>query len=286
MASFDVLEPRSLEEAFSLLDPEDPAVRAIGGGTALMLMIKAQMYAPRRLVSLRRLNGAFSGMELSADGSAVRIGAMTTFTALEYSPLIADKFPVIRRAMVTLANVRVRNVATVGGNLAHGDPHLDLPPIWLALGAIVKVVGPRGERLMPVDDIFAGYYQTTLANDELVAEIEVPVRDGWRSRYVKITTRAAHDWPALGLTLSLLLHGRAIKDVRLVLSAAVDRPLRLAAAESVLRGAAVEPSVLRQAGEAAAVEADMETDSRGSAEYKRHLLQVHLKRAIEAISVE
>jgi len=286
MASFDVLEPRSLEETFSLLDPEDSSVRPIGGGTALMLMMKAQVYKPTRLVSLRRLNGMFSGIDLKPGGSAFRIGAMTTFAELEHSPDIARHLPVIPRTMKTLANVRVRNVATVGGNLAHADPHLDLPPVWFALGAKVKVVGRGGERVMPVEDIFSGYYETTLANDDLIAEIEVPVREGWRSHYVKITTRAAHDWPALGLTLSVLFNKRIVKDIRLVLSAAVDAPIRLSSAEKELRGGELSDAVLSRAGDAAASEAVMDSDTRGSADYKQHLLRVHLKRAMQALATE
>jgi aerobic carbon-monoxide dehydrogenase medium subunit len=286
MASFDVLEPRSLEETFSLLDPEDPAVRPIGGGTALMLMMKAQIYKPRRLVSLRRLNGMFSGIDLKPDGSAFRIGAMTTFSELEHSPEIACRLPVIARTMKTLANVRVRNVATVGGNLAHADPHLDLPPVWFALEAKIKVVGRGGDQVMPVENIFAGYYETTLANDDLIAAIEVPVREGWRSQYVKITTRAAHDWPALGLTLSVLFDRATVKDIRLVLSAAIDCPVRLSAAEEELRGGAISGPRLSRAAEAAAAEAEMESDTRGSADYKKHLLRVHLKRALQALAAE
>ncbi len=282
MPAFELVEPRSLEETFGLLDHEDPAVRPIGGGTALMLMMKAQIYKPQRLVSLRRLGGRFSGCRLDARAS-FRIGAMTTFAELEHSPEIAAHLPVIPRAMKMLANVRVRNVATIGGNLAHADPHLDLPPIWVALGARATIAGPKGERVVPVEDIFVGYYETTIANDELVAEIEVPVRPGWRSTYVKVTTRAAHDWPALGLTISADVSGRAIKDVRLVLSAAVDRPIRLAAAEAVLRGREVDADLLRRAGEAATEEVEIESDSRGSADYKQHLLRVHLGRAVEAI---
>jgi carbon-monoxide dehydrogenase medium subunit len=286
MTTFDVLEPRSLEEALSLLDHEDSAVRPLGGGTALMLMIKAHIYKPRRLVSLRGLKGAFSGCALAPGGSAFRIGAMSTFSELEHSAEIRRHLPVISEAMTTLANVRVRNVATVGGNIAHGDPHLDLPPIWVMLGAKVRIVGPKGERVQPVEEIFAGYYETTLANDELIADIEVPVRPGWRSRYVKVTTRAAHDWPALGLSIAAELDGRSVRDVRLVLSAAVDRPTRLATAEAVLRGATISEAALERAGEAAVVDTHIESDTRGSAEYKQHLLRVHLRRALEAMAVE
>jgi carbon-monoxide dehydrogenase medium subunit len=286
MAELEYVEPHSLEDVYALLDPEDPAVRPIGGGTALMLMMKAQIYRPRRLVSLRRVGGRFSGFSLRADGSAFRIGAMTTFAELEHSPEIKKYFPVVTEAMKTLANVRVRNVATVGGNLAHADPHLDLPPIWVALGAKARIVKAGAERTVPVQDIFAGYYETTIANDELIAELEVPVQLGWRSRYVKITTRAAHDWPALGLSLSLDIAGRKVKDLRLVLSAAVDRPVRLVKAEALLRGGEIDDALLRRAGDASAEEAEIESDSRGSADYKKHLLQVHLRRTLEAMVAE
>lgn len=286
MSSFELIEPRSLDEAFSYLDQDDPAIRPFGGGTALMLMIKAQMYKPQRLVSLGRLGGRFSGLAFDSKTNVFRIGAMTRFTALEHSPEIRARFPVIPQAMKTLANVRVRNVATVGGNLAHADPHLDLPPIWLALDAKVVVVNRGGERVIPVADLFAGYYETTLGNDDLIAELEVPVRPGWRSKYVKVTTRAAHDWPALGLAISLETDQRLIKDVRIVLSAAVDYPQRLRGAEEILRGTVIDETTLRRAGEAAADAVDIESDSRGSSNYKRHLLRAHLRRAIQDMAVE
>jgi len=284
MIAFDLVEPRSLEEAFSLLDHDDPAIRPIGGGTALMLMMKAQLFQPVRLVSLRRLGAPISGFGFESGAGSFRVGAMTTFSELEHSAEAKQHLPAIVQAMTALANVRVRNVATVGGNLAHADPHLDLPPLWMALGAEVLIVGPRGQRRIPVDDIFAGYYETTLATGELIAELRVPVRPGWRSTYVKVTTRAVHDWPALGLALSIDLDGARIRDLRLVLSAALDRPTRLFAAEEVLRGAAIDDEALRRAGDAAAKEADIGSDDRGSADYKSHLLRVHLARAIRSLA--
>lgn len=286
MISFDLAEPRSLEEAFSLLDHDDPAIRPISGGTALMLMMKAQLFRPVRLVSLRWLGAPFSGFGLDAGGTFFRVGAMTTFAALEHSAEVKQHLPAIVQAMTALANVRVRNVATVGGNLAHADPHLDLPPLWMALGAELLILGPRGQRRIPVDELFAGYYETTLGTGELIAELQVPLRPGWRSTYVKVTTRAIHDWPAVGIALSLDLDGMRIRDLRIVLSAAVDRPTRLVATEQALRGATIDDDLLRRAGEAATAEADIGTDDRGSADYKYHLLRVHLARAIRALVAE
>jgi carbon-monoxide dehydrogenase medium subunit len=277
MAGFEFAEPRSLAEALDLLDQGDPAVRPIGGGTALMLMMKSQLFKPVKLVSLRHLDHPFKGASLGDDGRFFRIGASTTFAEIEHSAAIAEHFPVVVKAMKTLANVRVRNVATVGGNLAHADPHLDLPPIWTALAADVVIVGPAGERVIPVEDIFVGYYETVIADGELITEIRVPVRPSWRSTYAKVTTRAAHDWPALGIAVSARLDGDNVSDLRLVLSAAVDKPTRL-------RGATLDEPSLRRAGEAALAEVEMESDSRGSTEYKQQLLRVHLGRALSAIA--
>ena len=286
MSSFEIVEPCTVEEAFGFLAGDDPAIRPIAGGTALMLMMKAQVFRPVRLVSLRALNNGFTGIAPRQDGATISIGAMTTFSELERSAEIRRLFPVVAQAMKRLANVRVRNVATVGGNLAHADPHLDLPPIWIALGAQVVILSPGGQRLVPVEEIFAGYYETTLRHDDLIAELRVPVRPTWRSTYVKVTTRSAHDWPALGLAVSIALKGRQASDLRIVLSAATDRPTRLTAAEAVLRGGEIDRASLRRAGDAAAGQAVIESDDRGSADYKKHLLRVYLARAIESLAGE
>jgi len=286
MSSFEIVEPRSLEEAFGFLAGDDPAIRPFAGGTALMLMIKAQVFRPLRLVSLRALDGRFTGIAPGGRGTTVRIGAMTTFTALEHSANIRRRFPVIAETMRTLANVRVRNVATVGGNLAHADPHLDLPPVWIALAAEAVILGPGRERVVPVEEIFAGYYETNLRHDDLIAELRVPIRPAWRTTYIKVTPRSAHDWPALGLAVSAALRDRQIDDVRIVLGAATDRPTRLVAAEAALRGGHIDEPTLRRAGDAAAAEALIESDDRGSADYKKHLLRVYLARAMRKLAGE
>ncbi|WP_104018539.1 FAD binding domain-containing protein [Roseovarius nitratireducens] len=281
MADFTIEYPGTLAEALSFLDPDDPSVRPVGGGTALMLMMKSQMFHPTRLVCLSRLSEPMTGCR--EDGDHIRIGAMTTLSQVEHSALIAAEFPVIHNAMKNLANVRVRNVATIGGNLAHGDPHLDLPPIWAALGAEAIIHGPSGQRSVKVEDLFQGYYETDVADGELITEIRVPRLPGWRATYRKVTTRALHDWPAIGLTLAARFDGDRIADIRLVLSAAVDIPQRLRGAEEVLRGHRPDAMLLARAGDSAAAEAPMEHDSRGSVDYKVHLLKVHILRGMNEI---
>ncbi len=270
MTPFELVEPASLPEALRLLDQE--GARPLSGGTALMLMMKAGVFRPARLVSLRRLGLA----KIDGGGAAgLRIGAMATLSALEKSPAVKSAFPVITRTLRTLSNVRVRNVATVGGALAHADPHMDLPPLLSALGATVTIAGPKGERNIPVEALYAGYLENTLQRDELILRVDVPALGARRAAYLKCTTRSADDWPALGM--AVVLDG---EEARVVLSGATDRPTRLVNAEKLLKGRTGDEKALRQAGEAAAEEVQVEGDMHGSAAYKKQLIRVYLARTI------
>jgi len=275
---FELAEPRTLAEALALIDPDDPSVRPIAGGTALMLMMKAAVFRPTRLVSLRRIEKKFSAIAEANGG--LGIGAMVTLSALERSAAVLAKAPVLGNTLRILSNVRVRNVATVGGNLAHGDPHMDLPPVLIALGASVATASPKGERVLPVEDLFAGYYETVLERNELITELRIPAQGKRRAAYLKVTAGSADDWPALGVAASVEAEGKAIKSIRLVASAATEKATRLKTAEKVLAGATVEGAALARAGDAAADEVEILADVRGSAAYKRELLRVHVGRAV------
>jgi carbon-monoxide dehydrogenase medium subunit len=244
-----LLQPSRLGEALSLLD--DEGARPFAGGTAMVLMMKAGVLRPRRLVSLEKL-----GMNRIKAGSALRIGAMTTLSALERSPEVRKGWPVIVQALKTLSNVRVRNVATVGGALAHADPHMDLPPLLAALGATVFLEGKKGKRAIPVEDLYAGYLENTLQRGELITELEIPAMGKRRAAYLKCTTRSADDWPAAGVAVVLG------DETRIFVSAATDRPTRIA-------------------DEAAIAGLKIEGDLHGSAAYKKHLAKVYLRRAID-----
>ena len=209
MSPFELLEPRSLREAIGLLDPDDATVRPISGGTAVMLMMKAGVLRPRRLVSLRAIDGGLAGVGVEADGG-LRIGAMTPLADLERAGPVRSGWPVIARTLRTLSNVRVRNVATIGGHLAHADPHQDLPPVLSALGARVTIAGPKGERTVPVETLSTGYYETVLARDELITAVDVPPLGKKRAAYLKCTTRSADDWPALGVAVAIETEGDAM----------------------------------------------------------------------------
>ncbi len=182
--------------------------------------------------------------------------------------------------MRRLSNIRVRNVATVGGNLAHGDPHMDLPPVLIALGAQVSVAGPKGERTIAVEDLLAGYFETVLAKNELIAALRIPAQGKSRAAYLKVTTGSAEDWPALGVAVALDTDGSTIKSARVVVSAATEKAVRLKAAEAALAGAVIDGKALGRASDAAVDEAECISDVRGSAAYKRELLRVYVARAV------
>ena len=250
MRPFELIEPRSLREAIAAL--QDEGARPMSGGTAVMLMMKAGVLRPSRIVSLRRL-----GMEgIEVENEILRIGAMTTLRTMEKSDTVRKGWPVITRALRMLSNVRVRNVATLGGHLAHGDPHTDLPPLLSALGATVTVAGPAGERTSSVEALYRGYLETTLGRGELITQVQVPALGKKRAAYLKCTTRSADDWPALGV--AVVLDG---DKPTIVVSAATDRPTRILSLDEIEN-------------------LKIEGDLHGSAVYKKQLLRVFLKRAM------
>ncbi|MFY9835931.1 MAG: xanthine dehydrogenase family protein subunit M [Xanthobacteraceae bacterium] len=279
MIPFEMFEPTSLSEAVSLLDPQEPTVRPVAGGTALMLMMKAGVFHPTRLVSLHRIEPEFARIT-AGDAGELHIGAMVTLSELEHDHNIATRLPVLNRALRTLSNPRVRNVARVGGALAHGDPHMDLPPVLTALDAHVTIAGPNAKRELPLADLYAGYYETVLDKNELITEVSVPPLNGRKAAYVKVTSRSADDWPALGVAVSFDLKADAIDNPVVVISAATEKVTRMRQAERVLQGVRPDGPALERAGDAAAEEAQILADAHGSAAYKRELLRVYLGRAV------
>jgi carbon-monoxide dehydrogenase medium subunit len=280
MIPFDLAEPKTLAEAVKLLDPDDPTVRPSGGCTALMLMMKAGVFHPTKIVSLRKVEPKYSS--IAVEGNGLRIGALTTLGALERSDEVKKHLPLVSRTLLTLANIRVRNVATVGGALAHGDPHMDLPPVLMSLGAVVTITGPKGDRTASLEEMLTGYYETSLEKDELITSVHVPSQGGSRGAYMKVTTGSADDWPAVGIAAVLDAEGDAVKSASIVVSAATTKATRIAGAEALLNGKTIDDKILGDAAEATLEECEILSDVRGSVSYKRELVRVYLKRAVRS----
>ncbi|MEC7760655.1 MAG: FAD binding domain-containing protein [Pseudomonadota bacterium] len=283
MRGVEILRPGSFAEALDLLAGGDPETRPMSGGTALILMMKTGVFQPERLVSLDGVEPDYGAITVTQDGG-LHIGALATLSALGRHPEVARLTPIIHRAMPHLSNVRVRNVACVGGALAHGDPHMDLPPILAALGADVEIASAKGARSVPVEQFIRGYYETVLEPGELISGVSIPPQTGWVSGYRKCTTRAVDDWPALGIAVALSMRAGAVARARVVVSAATEKLTRVGEAEAVLLDGPLRPERIAEAAEAAAGAVETMDDALGSAGYKTQLLRVHLRRLLTDIA--
>ena len=272
---------------FELRCEEDETVRPLAGGTALALLARYGFLQPTRLVSLRNLRQKL-GQISSPQPGALRIGAMVTLTELARSPLVRAAADALAAAAGLVANVRVRNVACLGGHLAHADPHMDLPPVLLALAARVEISGPDGVRWSSIDDLVSGYYQTTLAQQELITAVEVPVAAGRRAVYCRYTSAAADDWPSVTVAVAIEARDGRVAEPRITVGAVTTSPLRLRAAEALLDGVVLDDASRLEAAcrEAADVAGDTIRpggDVHGSAAYKREMLRVHAMRALASL---
>lgn len=279
MIPFEFLLPYSLEEALSLLDPEDPGIRPVGGGTAVMLMMKAGVLRPTRLVSLHKIGARHAGVQVNAAGELV-IGGLARLLDIERHPQVRAQWPLLAQTLRGVANPRVRAAATMGGNLGHADPHLDMPPVLAALNARVVITSAKGSRTVQAEDLCTGYYETVIGRDELVTEVIVPAQAG-PGAYLKMTTRAVHDWPALGIAVVLKVAGERVERASIFTGAATDRPTRLPQAQAVLQERGYGEAALAAAAQAAVGEVALSADAHGSAAYKSQLLKVALPRAVQ-----
>ena len=278
MRRFELLEPRSFDAAVALL-AERPEAKAIAGGTALLILIKHGIYLPEALVNLRKIPGM---ADITFDAaSGLRIGALATINDVERSPLVREHYPLLAEACHVVANIRIRNLATVGGNLAHADYQSDPPGALVALDARLELQGPDGVREVALSEFLLGAYETTLVPAELVRAVLLPAHEpGWHGAYLKFTTRSSEDRPAAGVSALLRFDGGRCTDARVVAGAATPVPARLTSVEDALRGAAVDAAAAAGAGRLAESSIEPIDDLRGSARYKQRVVGALVERAI------
>lgn len=283
MREFEWLEPETLEDVKTALAAGDAGTRVVGGGTALSLIMKQGIYSPERLISLKKIKSKLNYILQDEQGN-LRIGAMTTLREMEVSPLMEKLAPVIVKALHHVANPRIRYVASIGGNLSHGDAHLDLPPILLAMGAKVKVESTKGERWIGLEDFFQGYYETSIEANELLTEVLIPKQeDGLQGVYLKYTTLSNDDWPTVGVAALMKSERNKIVSIRLVVSAVMDVPTRLYEVEQMIMGKEFSETLIEQAGEKAFAMVEPLEDLRGSVWYKKEMVNVHVRRALRQL---
>ena len=280
MRRFELAEPQTLEEACALLS-DDGDAKAVAGGTALLTLIKHGIFIPKTLVNLKKIR-AVSGIDFDAQ-RGLRIGALTSIYDVESSAVVRQHYPVLADACHVVANIRIRNMATLGGNLAHGDYQSDPPTALVALDASVELIQRRGTRQVKLADFLLGAYDTELKPGELVSAIVVPPPISWRGTYLKFTTGSSEERPCAGVAVLAHMKDGVCRDLRLVVGAVSPRPVRLYSAEEIARGKELTAVLLQELGAEASRAVDPIDDLRGPIDYKRHLVGVLVQRAIGAV---
>ena len=276
----ELILPRSVPEAVELLARYGDEAKVVAGATALTIMLRQRLIAPRALVAI----GGLPRLDaIERDDGSLRLGALATHRMGELSPLVRRELPVLASTFGRVANVRVRNAATVGGVLAEADYASDPPAVFLALDAEVEVVGPTGARTIPASEFFLGFYETALAADELVTGVRVPIpAAGTRAVYEKFVTRSSEDRPCVGVIAAVRLagDGRTCEDLRVAVGAASETPQRYPEVEGLARGQVLDEDVAVAVAERYAESIDPLSDLRGSAWYRREMVRVWVRRAI------
>ena len=250
----------------------------IAGGTALLVMMKLGVFIPSTLVNLLKLNGLRS---VTFGDAGLRIGALASIHAVETNPAVREHYAILASACHVVANIRIRNLATMGGNVAHADYQSDPPAALLALDAGVELTGPSGTRELPLDDFLVGSYETTIQADEILTAIRVPpLPAGTIGRYLKFTTRSSEDRPSAGVAVLTRITDGKVDDLRVVVGAVSSRPIRVREAEASVRGEPPSAAMIASVARTAAEAVDPIEDLRGTADYKRRLTEVLTRRLL------
>ena len=281
MTNIKLLQPTSLKEAVSLLSEQSDDIKIVSGGTALVIMLRNRLIAPATLLSLVRLQELRSIRH--EPGIGLRIGALVTIREAEISPIVREKHSVLAQTFGKVGNVRVRNAATVGGNLSEADYASDPPCVLIALRATVKARSAKGEREIPLRDFFRGFYETALAPDEILTELIVPdAAPGSRATYLKYISRSSEDRPCVGMAMVLEeAPDGTCKELRLVAGAVSETPQEIASAEVMASGEALSTALIEEIADAYSTGINPLSDLRGSAWYRQQIIRVMARRAMQ-----
>jgi len=279
MKDFEYFSPKTVEEALSLLSQYKGEAKIIAGGQSMLVVMRQGLLAPEYVVDIKGIT-ALDYMTYD-ESEGLRIGALTTHRAIEKSPLTQKYFRVLSEMERNLATIQTRNWGTIGGNLCHGDPAGDPAPVLIALDAKLKLKSLSGERIVAMEGFSKDMLEVDLEPDEMLVEIQVPTpRPHTGVAHEKLMVMQG-DAGIVGAAVSITLKPRegVCEDVRIVISNAASVPMRVREAEKRLIGKVVNDHLLAEAGEIASAEADPPSDPHASAEYRREMVKVFVKRA-------
>ena len=278
MKHFEYLEPRTVAEACELLKQYGGAARVFAGGSSLTILLKQGFLQPDALINIKKIDEL---RRIEESDGALLIGALVTHRDIETSDLLAARLPVLCELERDVANIRVRNMATVGGNIASGEPLTDLPCVFLALDASVRVANTSGGRTLPLEEVFVDYYETRLQEDEVLTHVVLPgLPPRSAIEYVRFSSSSVVDKPCIGVAVRLSVDpdGGACRDVRIGLGCVAPTPMRARKAEAALEGRRLDRENLREAARSAAEECSPLSDLRGSERYKREMVAALVRR--------
>lgn len=278
MKHFEYLEPTTVAEACALLKQYDGEARVFAGGSSLTILLKQGFLEPKALINIKKID-ELRRIEESPEG--LLIGALVTHHDIETSSLLAGKLPVLCELEHDVANIRVRNMATVGGNIASGEPLTDLPCVFIALDASVRIAGAAGVRTVPLEEVFVDYYETQLKDDEVLTHVLIPPLPAHSAiEYLRFSSSSVVDKPCIGVAvrMSVAPDSGVCSAVRIGLGCVASTPLRARQAEALLEGRALNEERTEDAARAAAEECSPLSDLRGSERYKREMVRALVKR--------
>jgi carbon-monoxide dehydrogenase medium subunit len=279
MRRFEYHEPATLEEAATLLRRCEGRASVLAGGTDLLVQMKECIRAPTHVVNVKKILGLD---DLKFDRAGLCIGALTTIREVETSAIVQRDYASLCQSTVHFASIQVRNRATVIGNVCRASPSADTLPPLIADGAVLHILGPDGMRTVALEDFCTGPGKTVLSADELVTHVVVPPPPPHTGKaYIKHGRRVEMELATVGVAVTLTLDGRCCRDIRIVLAAVAPTPLRAVRAEAVLRDRPVDAALIQEAAQTASAESRPIGDVRGSADYRRAMVGVLTRRAIE-----
>jgi carbon-monoxide dehydrogenase medium subunit len=282
MRRFNIVEPRSIEDACKIL-AEDEEAKLISGGTALLILIKHGILLPKTLVNLKKAQDA---TEITYDpASGLRIGGLASIYNVESAPAVRQHYPLLAKACHVVANIRIRNMATIGGNLAHADSQSDPPAALVALDASVELTKRGGVRVVKLTDFLLGSYETGLERDEILTAVRVPAPPAnAKATYLKFTTRSSEDRPCAGVAAWVRRPNGSAGEARVVIGAVSPTPVVLS--QPIAAGQSLTVEMMAEISRKAAAAVDPIDDLRGPADYKRHIVNVLVRRALsECVAV-
>ena len=276
--SFQYESPRTLGDAISLLEKYGDEAKILSGGHSLIPMMKLRFASPEYLIDINGIPGL---SYIREENGVVNIGALTREAEIEHADYLKQHFPIFADVTKLIADPQVRNMGTIGGNLAHGDAANDHPAVMLALRATIVAMGPGGERTIPIDEFFFGFYQTALQPNEILTAIQFPVPPkGTGSAYHKLE-RKVGDYATAGVAIQLTLDGNGTcTAVGIGLTNVNATPLRAERSEQALLGKKISDETIAEAAKYASEDCNPSADLRGSEEYKRAMVGVLMKRMI------